>query len=206
MGHLTRSNVKANTCCSAINLFAYGSDKPLPTLGTFTARVVCGETNQSCVADFVVVDGSDANLLGKCTAEKLAVLHVGPGIVNLLDNGIIARYKPLFTGVETLKNYRLKLHIDGSIKPVAQPLRCISFQLRDKVDFKLNELLEYNIIEKVPDGPTEWVLPLVVIPKTDGDVRICVDMRRANENGTPFQLWKNFCTGRTVVRCSANWT
>ena len=30
------------------------------------------------------------------------------------------------------------------------------------------------------DSPTEWVSPLVVVPKTDGDVRICVDMRRAN--------------------------
>ena len=81
----------------------------------------------------------------------------------------------------TLKNYRLKLHIDGSIKPVAQPLRRIPFQLRDKVDFKLNELFESDLIEEVPDGPTKWVSPLVVIPKSDGDVRICVDMRRANE-------------------------
>ena len=180
-GQLTKSNVKASTCSFAINLFAYGSDKPLPTFGTFTDRVVCNETNRSCIADFVVVDGSGANLLGKCTAEKLGVLHVGPGVVNLLDNDIIASYKPLFTGVGTLKNYRLKLHIDGSIKPVAQPLRRIPFQLRDKVDFKLNELLESDIIEEVPDGSTKWVSPLVVIPKSDGDVRICVDMRRANE-------------------------
>ena len=189
-GQLTSSEVKADTCCSTINLFAYGSDKPLPTLGFFTARVVCNETNRSCIADFVVVDGSGANLLGKCTTEKLGVLHVGPGVVNLLDNDIIARYKPLLTGVGTLKNYQLELHIDGSMKPVAQPLRRIPFQLRDKVDFKLNEVLESNIIEEVlesniieevPDGPTEWVSPLVVIPKSDGDVRICVDMPLAHE-------------------------
>ena len=29
-------------------------------------------------------------------------------------------------------------------------------------------------------NPTEWVSPLVVVSKTDGDIRICVDMRRAN--------------------------
>ena len=33
-GQLTRSNVRAYTCCSAINLFAYESEKSLPTLGT----------------------------------------------------------------------------------------------------------------------------------------------------------------------------
>ena len=29
-------------------------------------------------------------------------------------------------------------------------------------------------------NPTEWVLPLFVVLKTDGDIQICVDMRRAN--------------------------
>ena len=28
--------------------------------------------------------------------------------------------------------------------------------------------------------PTEWVSPLVVVPKADGNIQICVDMRRAN--------------------------
>ena len=33
----------------------------------------------------------------------------------------------------------------------------------------------------MPEGPTGWVSPLVVIPKADGDIRICVDMRCANQ-------------------------
>ena len=80
-----------------------------------------------------------------------------------------------------LKDYQLKLHINDSVKPVAQSPRRKPFQLREKVDCKLNELLASDIIEEVPDGPTEWVSPLVVIPKSDGDIRMCVDMRRANE-------------------------
>ena len=44
---------------------------------------------------------------------------------------------------------------------------------------EIQSLAEKGIIEKV-DGPTPWVSPLVVTPKKNGDVRICVDMRMAN--------------------------
>ena len=46
---------------------------------------------------------------------------------------------------------------------------------------KLDELLESGIIEEMPEGPTGWVSPVVVIPKADRDIRICVDMRCANQ-------------------------
>ena len=42
-------------------------------------------------------------------------------------------------------------------------------------------MLETSIIEEVPEGPAGWVSPVVVIPKADGDIGICVDMRRANQ-------------------------
>ena len=40
--------------------------------------------------------------------------------------------------------------------------------------------MEKDIIEKV-DGPSPWVCPVVVTPKPNGDICLCVDMRRANE-------------------------
>ncbi|PFX16885.1 Uncharacterized protein K02A2.6 [Stylophora pistillata] len=79
-----------------------------------------------------------------------------------------------------LKDFQLKLHIKDNVKPVAQPVRRLPFGLRDKVDEKLDELLGKDIIEEVSHNPTEWVWPLVVVPMTDGDIRICGDMRRAN--------------------------
>ena len=38
-----------------------------------------------------------------------------------------------------------------------------------------------GVIEPVPKPPT-WVNPLVVVPKSNGDIRICVDMRRTNSS------------------------
>ena len=129
-----------------------------------------------------VVKGPGRSLLGKNTAEKLGVLRVGPDVCSLTVEGsdadIREKYREVFTGVGKLKDFQLKLHIKDDVTPVAQPVRRLPFGLRAKVDEKLDELLAKDIIEEVSHNPTEW--PLVVVPKTDGDVRICVDMRRAN--------------------------
>ena len=52
--------------------------------------------------------------------------------------------------------------------------------MRKAIEKKLKELQDLDIIEDV-DGPTPWVSPLVAVPKSNGDIRVCVDVRRVNE-------------------------
>ena len=66
---------------------------------------------------------------------------------------MLLSYADILTGVERLKDYRLKLHINKEVKPVAQQVRRLPFGLRDKVDLKLNDFLTKDIIEEVPDTP-----------------------------------------------------
>ena len=130
-------------------------------------------------------------MLSKRTAEEQDVLTVGPEkeeeVYTVTEQGndgdIREKYPALFSGVGKLKGYKLKLHINEDVTPVAQSVWRLPFGLRDNVDEKLDELLDMGIIDEVPGAaPTTWVSPLVVVPKADGkDIRVCVDMRRANE-------------------------
>jgi len=44
--------------------------------------------------------------------------------------------------------------------------------LRDKLSTKLRELEDLDIIEKTTD-PTQWVSPVIAVPKSDRDIRLC---------------------------------
>ena len=90
------------------------------------------------------------------------------------------KYPTLFDGIGKLKDFEVKLHIDKSVKPVAQPARRIPFRLRKQVEAELERLEQQDIIERV-DGPTPWVSPLVVIPKKSGEIRLCINMQMENK-------------------------
>ena len=188
--NLKRNSVKCDSKQSDKKLFAYGQKEPIQVAGTFVSEIVCEINGEKCVDEFTVFKGTGRTLLGKNTAEKLKVLRVGPvsGVhvssvtTEGSDTDIREGYADILTGVGKLKDYQLKLHLNKDVKPVAQPVRRLPFGLREKVDKKLDELLSKDIIEEVPPNtPTEWVSPLVVVPKPDGDIRVCVDMQRANE-------------------------
>ena len=160
------------------------------------SEVISPLNRTRCIAEFVVVEGNGQSLLGKLTAEKLDLLRGGPPgtskkrdgpkvelhtACTVDDNADVREKHPqLFTGIGKLKDFELKLHIDETVHLVVQPRRYIPFHLRRKVDAKLDELLKADIIEPAPTTPLTWVSPLVVIPKADGDIRVCVDMRQAN--------------------------
>ena len=94
---------------------------------------------------------------------------------------ILHQFSERFTSLGKLKGKQIQLSIDQSVKPVAQQQRRVPFHLREKVEMELKSLESQDIIEKVPESEhTDWVSPIVVVPKKDGKIRICVDMRAAN--------------------------
>ena len=177
---------QAITCTSSAkstgkHLYTYASTRPLQVKGTFTCNVRAGRGN--AIAEFLVIKGKGIPLLGKQTATKLGMLKIGVDIAAVAETSQLLKqqYPEVFSGVGKLNTKQISLHIDPEVKPVAQPLRRTPFNLRQKVEKKIKELLDMDIIEPV-NGPTPWVNAAVIVPKANGDdIRLCIDMRRANE-------------------------
>ncbi|XP_055584948.1 uncharacterized protein K02A2.6-like [Uranotaenia lowii] len=148
-------------------LRAYGSMAPLVILGSFVANISVGD--QRIRAEFFVVEGGQRCLLGDKTAKELGVLKVGLHI-NSIEGSPFSK----------MKGVNAKIRMLPEVVPVYQPMRRIPVPLEEAVDRKLDELLKRDIIE-VKSGPTTWVSPLVVVGKSNGEPRLCLDLRRVNE-------------------------
>lgn len=174
------------TCSSRLTdkeLYAYGSDKALSVLGSFPASVSAGE--KAVEEEFYVVKETGPPLLSKTLCVELGVLNISipdsAQIHKVTDmKDLKQTYLECFTGTGKLKDFQLHVPIDKTVKPVVQSARRIPYCIRDKLEKKRNELVDYiDIIEKVK-GPSNSVSPVVVVPKPNNDIRLCVDMREPN--------------------------
>ena len=102
-------------------LYPYGSKTPLDLLGIANADICAA--GHTVNADFDVVNGQAENIIGRATAIELGILRLGVNAVADRHEDILSRFKHVFTGVGKLKSKQIRLAIDDSITPVAQPYR-----------------------------------------------------------------------------------
>ena len=138
------------------------------------------------VATFYVAKAANCgNLLSLSTAQELGLISLYLDKLTSKDaalENILQKHSKSFSDLGKLKGEKVKLDIDKTKIPKAQSQRRIPYHIREKVKNAVTELENQDVIEKVPENEaTPWVSPIVAVPKKDGQVRICVDMRLANE-------------------------
>ena len=119
--------------------------------------------------------------------EKIVKVNIkqsqsdGSKISKRLQKLITSYRQTLFTGkIEKLKDTKIKLHINDKIPPVAQAKRRIPFVLMEKAQKEIEHLEQQDIIADITSQATPCLSQLVIVPKSDGGVRLCIDMRNFN--------------------------
>ncbi|XP_062559853.1 uncharacterized protein K02A2.6-like [Armigeres subalbatus] len=156
----------------------YGDQaKPLTVLGKFETLVKIVDAGQVYEKEttFYVVKGGQQCLLGRATATDLGVLVIGmPSSHGVASLKMTSKYC-----FPKMKGIKVSIPIDPTVNPVCQHPRRPPIALTTRIEEKLKSLLANDIIEPV-EGGCQWVSPLVTVVKDNGDLRLCVDMRRAN--------------------------
>ena len=72
------------------------------------------------------------------------------------------------------------IEVDDKVTPSVNPLRKIPIALMGKLKDELNRMEKLNIVEKV-SHPTDWVSNIVIIEKSSGSIRVCLDPKQLNK-------------------------
>ena len=155
------------------------SRRPLQVLGQFEGKLK--HKNTTAIQRIYVVKGLKTDLLGlpAITALNLAV-RVDTNTTEEEADIIKRKFPKLFTGLGNLgEEYNIKVQPQAKPHAIFSP-RHVPLTLRKKVQQELHRMEEMGVISKV-DQPTEWCAGMVVVPKSNGSIRICVDLKPLNE-------------------------
>jgi transposase InsO family protein len=93
---------------------------------------------------------------------------------------ILNEYKDIFsrssTDVGLIKGFKHKIETNNH-KPICLNPRKVPIHVQNKVDTLVDDLENKGIVKKTVSS---WNSPIVVVPKKNGDIRLCIDYRHLN--------------------------
>ena len=153
------------------------AETSLPVRGFFMGTIQRGD--QTSQQEIFVVTGAHQALLGRPAIEAFNVVE---RVNDVEAKDFKTKYPKLFKELGKLHgpDYIIKLKPDAKPHALCTPRR-VPVPLLSKVREEISRMEKMEIISEV-DEPTEWCAGMVVVPKPNGKVRICVDLTRLNES------------------------
>ena len=155
----TPSNMIAyyeNTGKDAVSNIVLGCDDDINNVVSIENPLL---TPTESISDIKINDQLDKNQINELQTIFQSfsdVLTDVPGKTNLIDHDVV-----------------LKSEI-----PVAKKAYMLPYSLREKVKQEIDNMVEAGIAEK---SSSPYASPIVIVPKKDGTIRLCVDYRQLNE-------------------------
>ena len=136
--------------------------------------------NRETEQELYVAEGLHRPLLGRPAIESLQIMQRVQGIVSGKLNPI-EQFPSLFQGLGKMQGqYTIKLQEGAKPYALSTP-RHVGIPLLKPVKAELEHMEKLGVISKVSE-PTQWCAGMVVVPKPDGQVRICIDLTRLNDS------------------------
>lgn len=126
-----------------------------------------------------IVTYLDNDQLNKPSTGTSEVYALSGGKRPLTLEQLSQKYPRIFSeGVGRLEGeYHIRL--DSQIDPVQHAPRKVPVALREQLRKTLEELVQQDILAPVTQ-PTEWISSMVIVPKKDGKLRVCLDPKDLN--------------------------
>ena len=143
-------------------------------------KAVLRHEQKCCTEDVYVVEGLEGSLLGRNACQRLEMIARVDAVEGKTTSEVYQqRYPKLFKGLGCIKGeYEIKT--DETVEPfnLTAPRR-IPIPLLPKVKEEIAHMENLGVIECV-EQPTKWCSLIVVVPKSNGRVRICGDFVQLN--------------------------
>ena len=178
-------------------ILAYGGSQ-LPVVGQVTLRV--WRDSFKCLLDCKLVDYKDIRpILGRKACIGMNIVKytdndainkptTGNASVYSMDDNLnggmskerlLNQFPDVFAEEVGQLDGEYHIKIDAAVSPVQHPPRRVPVAVREKLKSELERMTAQNIIAPVTT-PTPWVSSLVVVPKKDGKLRLCLDPKDLN--------------------------
>ena len=158
------------------------NNQPLNALGMFQCVLENKNKMKSTQVVYVVKD-LKMPLLGKPAIESLNILKRTNVVTTDYKEKIKEKFPKLFTGLGTIKGTEYKIKLTENAMPHAiQVPRRISQPMLPKVKKCLDQMVKDGVIRKLDSNEvSEWLAPIVCVPKSNGQIRICTDLIQLNK-------------------------
>ena len=101
--------------------------------------------------------------------------------IDLYRENVIQELRRNFPGIfdrsleEPMEGFEAEIYLLDNARPIFYKAYDVPFKLREKVCKELDRLENENIIK--PIKFSEWASPMVIVPKANGDIRLCTDCK-----------------------------